>query len=221
MARRLTQTPLHRMPQRGTPAYAKKAAPEFFPGAAVNIASDLLWPWWWRSSLRLFLSALRLSRALLGCSRRSTSWLPRGLTLGALPSFAGAVVAPGAPAGLAVAPGSGGRPPGLPLPRSNGEGDRPAGPGGAAVTPGRGRPPGVGFPLSNGEGGPPGGAAVEPGSTRPGLPRGPGETGGLAPPTAGLPPTAGDGLPPGRAAARVGGGIFLGFSVLIFCFSSA
>src|SRR5439155_7749357 len=99
--------------------------------------------------------------------------------------------------------------------------DRPAGPGGAAVTPGRGRPPGVGFPLSNGEGGPPGGAAVVPGSTRPGLPRGPGETGGLAPPTAGLPPTAGDGLPPGRAAARVGGGIFLGFSVLIFCFSSA
>src|SRR5438046_8966163 len=65
---------------------------------------------------------------------------------------AGAVVAPCAPAGLVVAPGSGGRPPGLPRPRSNGEGDRPAGPGGAAVTPVRGRPPGVGLLRSNGVG---------------------------------------------------------------------
>ena len=89
------------------------------------------------------------------------------------------------------------------------------------MTPGRGRPPGVGFPLSNGEGGPTGGAAVAPGSNRPALPRGLGERGGLAPPSAGLPSAAGNGLPPARAAARVGGGTFLGFSVLIFCSSSA
>src|SRR5207244_11039391 len=97
---------------------------------------------------------------------------------------AGAVVAPGAPAGWAVAPESGGRPPGLPRPRSNGEGDRPAAPGGAAVTPGRGRPLGVGFPRSNGEAAPCGGVAVTPGSVRPALPRGPGEIDGFPPPAA-------------------------------------
>src|SRR5438034_4688961 len=134
---------------------------------------------------------------------------------------AGAVVAPGAPAGLVVAPGSGGRPPGLPRRRSNGEGDRPAGPGGAAVTPGPGRPPGVGLPRSNGAGDPPAGAAVAPRSVRRALPRGHGETGALAPPAAGLSPMPGDALPAGRAAARVDGGMFLGFSVLIFCSSSA
>jgi len=104
------------------------------------------------------------------------------------------------------------------LPRSNGEGEVPAGgPGGTAVAPGRGGPPGLPLPRSNGEGETPAGAAVAPGGTRPGLPRGPGDTGDWAPPTAGLPPTAGDSPPPGRAAARVGGGIFFGFSVLIFC----
>src|SRR5205823_2917422 len=36
----------------------------------------------------------------------------------------------------------------------------------------------------------------------------------------GLSPAAGDG-PPGRAAARVGGGMFFGFSLLIFCSSCA
>jgi len=133
----------------------------------------------------------------------------------------GGAVTPGAPAGLAVAPGNGGRPPGLPLPRSNGEGDRPAGPGGACVTPGRGRPPGVGFPRSNGAGEPRVIVAVAPGSTRPALPRGPGDNIGLAPPSAGLPSAAGNGLPPARAAARLGGGTFLGFSLLIFCSSSA
>jgi len=89
------------------------------------------------------------------------------------------------------------------------------------VTPGRDRPPGVGFPRSNGAGEPPAVVAVAPGSTRPALPRGLGESGGLAPPSAGLPSAAGNGLPPARAAARLGGGTFLGFSVLIFCSSSA
>src|SRR5438105_8722563 len=67
----------------------------------------------------------------------------------------------------------------------------------------------------------PAGPAVAPGGTRPGLPRGPGETGALSPGAAGgLAPAAG-GLPTTRAAARVGGGIFFGFSVLIFCSSLA
>ena len=78
-----------------------------------------------------------------------------------------------------------------------------------------------GLPRSNGEGGAPAGAAVAPGGTRAGLPRGPGVIGIFSPGAAiGLSPTAGDG-PPGRAAARVGGGTFFGFSVLIFCSSSA
>ena len=89
------------------------------------------------------------------------------------------------------------------------------------IAPARGLPPGVGFPRSNAEGDPPAGAAVAPGSVRPALPRGPGEIGGLAPPAAGLSPMPGGALPAGRAAARVGGGMFLGFSVLIFCSSSA
>ena len=38
---------------------------------------------------------------------------------------------------------------------------------------------------------------------------------------AGLVPALGAGLPASRAAACVGGGIFFGFSVLIFCSSSA
>ena len=122
---------------------------------------------------------------------------------------AGGAVAAGAPAGLVVAPGLA---PGLGLPRSNGDGEIPAG---AAVA------PGLGLPRSNGEGEIPAGTAVAPGGTRPGLPRGPGETGSLPPGAAGgLAPTAG-GLPAVRAAARVGGGIFFGFSALIFCSTSA
>src|SRR5439155_6996640 len=77
-------------------------------------------------------------------------------------------------------------------------------------------------PRSNGDGEPPNeGAAVAPGAARPGLPRGPGEV--AAPPgaPAGLMPAPGAGLPASRAAARVGGGTFFGFSVLIFCSSSA
>lgn len=117
---------------------------------------------------------------------------------------AGGAVATGASAALVVAPGL---PPCLPL-----------GLGGAvkgvAVNPGRA--PSLPLPRSNGEGEIPAGASVAPGGTRPGFPRGPGDTAGWPPPTAGLAPTAGD-SPPGRAAARVGGGIFFGFSLLIFC----
>jgi hypothetical protein len=116
----------------------------------------------------------------------------------------------------------------LPLPRSKGEGERCAGaPAGDVVAPGR-PTPGLPCPRSKGAGetpagAPPGGVAFAPGGTRPGLPFGPGETGG-APPAAGaggLAPTADGGVPPPRAAAPVGGGTFLGFSFLIFCFSCA
>src|SRR5207244_10776330 len=98
------------------------------------------------------------------------------------------------------------------------------GPARVGFTPGGGLPPGL--PRSKGEGEPtPGdltGAPVAAGGTRPGLPLGPGETGGAPPPgDAGLAPTAGDGPPGWRAAAAVGGGTFFGFSVLIFCFSCA
>jgi len=59
---------------------------------------------------------------------------------------------------------------------------------------------------------------LSPGGTRPGLPRGPGVT-GIFPPgaTIGLSPETAGEPPPDRAAARVGGGMFFGFSVLIFC----
>src|SRR5213076_1166585 len=123
-------------------------------------------------------------------------------------------------------PGGGGvmparaRPPGVP--RSNGEGDtRPAPSPGIAVAPGRGRGPGLPFPRSNGDGETPNeGACVAPGATRPPLPRGPGVPAGPRSAPAGLVPPAGTGLPASRAAARVGGGIFFGFSALIFCSSS-
>src|SRR5262245_57515469 len=113
-----------------------------------------------------------------------------------------------------------GRPPGLAP--SKGEGDTPpAASPGIAVAPGRGRAPGLPFPRSNGAGEPPNeGAAVEPGAMRPGLPRGPGEVAAPAAP-GGLAPRAGAGLSAARAAALVGGGTFVGFSVLIFCSSSA
>ena len=116
----------------------------------------------------------------------------------------GAAASPGPPAGLVVAPGRG-RPPGSPglaLPRSNGEAPV-GGPGGVGLADG-----GVGF---------------APGGIRPGLPVAAGETSG-APAAAGAvgaAPTAVGGLPAPRAAAPVGGGTFLGFSVLIFCFSCA
>ena len=113
------------------------------------------------------------------------------------------------------------RPPGLPP--SSGEGDtRPASSSGFAVAPGRGRAPGLPFPRSTGDGEPPNeGACVAPGTTRPALPRGPGVAAGPRSAPAGLVPGAGAGLPASRAAARVGGGTFFGFSVLIFCSSSA
>ena len=113
------------------------------------------------------------------------------------------------------------RPPGLPP--SKGEGDtRPAPSPGIAVAPGRGRDPGLPFPRSNGDGETPNeGGCVAPGATRPPLPRGPGVPAGPRSAPAGLVPPAGIGLPASRAAARVGGGTFFGFSVLIFCSTSA
>src|SRR5262249_15395670 len=108
------------------------------------------------------------------------------------------------------------------LPPSNGDGEmRPAPSPGIAVAPGRGRPPALPLPRSNGDGEAPNeGAAVPPGATRPRLPGGPGDAAGPAAPPGAL-PAAGAALPPSRAAARVGGGTFFGFSVLIFCSSSA
>ena len=110
------------------------------------------------------------------------------------------------------------------MPRSNGAGETPPAPArGIAVVPGRGGPPGLAFPRSNGAGEPPNdGGAVPPGATRSGLPRGPGDA-AAGPPAApaGPVPAADGGEPPSRAAARVGGGTFFGFSVLIFCSSSA
>src|SRR5207249_1187792 len=84
-----------------------------------------------------------------------------------------------------------------------------------------GGPPGL--PRSNGEGETAAGdLTVAAGGTRPGSPRGPGETGGAPPPRdAGFASAAGDAPPGARAPAAVGGGTFVGFSALIFCFSSA
>ena len=161
------------------------------------------------------MGALAGPPAPLGCGDRSPG-LPRGL-----PRSNGAGDKPSdGPKGGAVEPGRG-RPPGLTP--SKGEGDTPpAASPGTAVAPGRSRAPGLPFPRSNGAGGPPNdGAAVEPGATRPGFPRGPGEVAAPAAAPAGLVPRAGGGLPPSRAAARVGGGTFFGFSALIFCSSSA
>ena len=100
-------------------------------------------------------------------------------------------VALAAPAGPPAAPGSGDRSPCLPrpLPRSNGEGERPSrGPDGGGVMPARARPPGL--PPSNGEGdtrpAPSSGIAVAPGRGRaPGLP---------------FPRSTGDGEPPNEGA---------------------
>lgn len=97
------------------------------------------------------------------------------------------------------------------MPRSGGAGETRAG-----------CPAGVGFAsgvvvLASG------GVPFGIGGTRPGLLFGPGEIGGSPPAAgaAGLAPISGCGPLPARAAARVGGGMFLGFSVLIFCFSCA
>jgi len=108
------------------------------------------------------------------------------------------------------------------FPPSNGEGDtRPVPSPGIAVAPGRERLPGLPSPRSTGDGEPPNeGSCVAPGTTRPALPRGPGVAAGPRSAPTGLVPGAGAGLPPSRAAARVGGGIFFGFSALIFCSSS-
>jgi len=57
----------------------KKAAPEFFSGAAVKTAPKLLWPWWRCSLFGLFLSMLRLSLTMLCSSRHSSSCRPAGL----------------------------------------------------------------------------------------------------------------------------------------------
>jgi hypothetical protein len=90
---------------------------------------------------------------------------------------------------------------------------------GFAVAPVCGRAPGLPFPRSAGGGDSPNeGACVAPGATRPALPRAPDVPAGPRSAPAGL---AGAGLPASRAAARVGGGTFFGFSVLIFCSSSA
>src|SRR5262249_8449077 len=50
--------------------------------------------------------------------------------------------------------------------------------------------------------------------------RGLGVPAGPPPARSGLVPGAGGGLPASRAAARVGGGMFFGFSALIFCSTS-
>ena len=144
---------------------------------------------------------------------------------------AGLVVAPGRPPGLPLGLGGAvrgvavnpGRAPGLGLPRSNGEGETPVAPSpGIAVAPGRARPPALPFPRSTGDGETPNeGSAVAPGSRRPRLPRGPGEAAGPPATPAGFVPAAGPGLPASRAAARVGGGMFFGFSLLILCSNSA
>lgn len=110
-------------------------------------------------------------------------------------------------------------PPGLPRALAPSDGETASPTRGGIVPPGCTADLPYALPRSNGDGKRPAGAAVAPGAIRPGLPRGPGNTGCWAPPTAGLPPTAA--APPGRAAARVGGGIFFGFSVLIFCSSCA
>src|SRR4029077_7928432 len=153
--------------------------------------------------------------APLGCGERSPC-LPRPL-----PRSNGEAETPSrGPDGGGVMPARA-RPPGLPP--SHGEGDtRPAPSPGIAVAPGRGLTPGLPFPRSNGAGEPPNeGACVAPGTTRPALPRGPGVAAGPRSAPAGFVPAAGTGLPASRAAARVGGGTFFGFSVLIFCSSSA
>src|SRR6266436_6681462 len=135
----------------------------------------------------------------------------------ALPRSDGGATSPG-PGGI-VPPGCR---PGLPcaLPRSDG-GTASPGPGGIVAP---GCRPGLpcALPRSKGEGETPAGAAVAPGGTRPGLPRAPGVIGVLSPGAAiGLSPETAGEPPPGRPAARVGGGMFFGFSVLIFCSSSA
>ena len=112
------------------------------------------------------------------------------------------------------------RPPGL-FPSAGEGGTRPASSPGSAVAPGRSRVPGLPFPRSIGDA-PNEGASVAPGATRPALPaRGAGVPAGPRSAPTGLVPPAGTGLPASRAAARVGGGTFFGFSVLIFCSSSA
>jgi hypothetical protein len=110
-------------------------------------------------------------------------------------------------------------PPGLPA--SDGGGDTRSAPSpGIAVAPGRGRAPGLPLSRSTADGDSPNaGAAVAPG-TRPALPRGAGAPTGPRSAPDGLVPPAGAGLPPSRAAARVGGGIFFGFSALIRCCNS-
>lgn len=109
------------------------------------------------------------------------------------------------------------------LPRSDGDGDMRSSPSpGFAVAPGRGPRPALPLPRSPGNGDSPNeGAAEAPGFTRSALPLGPGVTTGPRSAPVGLVPPTGAGLPPSRAAARVGGGIFFGFSALIFCCSSA
>ena len=57
----------------------KKAAPGFFSGAAVIIALELLWPWWWRLFRWLLLSTLRLVWGTLTRSAHSRSRRPAGL----------------------------------------------------------------------------------------------------------------------------------------------
>ena len=113
------------------------------------------------------------------------------------------------------------RPPGLPA--SDGGGDTRSPPSrGITVAPGRGGAPGLPLPRSTADGDSPNeGAAVAPGATRPALPRGPGAPAGPRSAPDGFAPPAGAGLPPSRAAARVGGGIFFGFSALILCCNSA
>ena len=57
----------------------KKAAPEFFSGAAVKTAPKLLWPWWRCSLFGFFLSTLWLAWGALTCSGHSSSRRPAGL----------------------------------------------------------------------------------------------------------------------------------------------
>ncbi len=152
------------------------------------------------------------------------------------PPLVGGTVSCGAGLG-GVGLASSARPPGR-LPRSDGDAATPAGaPACVAAALPRPRP---GLPLGPGEtagaapaadaglaptagDGPPGArAAAALPRPRPGLLGGPGETGAPpAPGAVGPAPTAGSGLPAPRAAAPVGGGTFFGFSVLIFCLSSA